>query len=489
MHLLPQFVGAETAASVLSMVLKFFANRSTTSVMSLHCKLRAIRKGDESMRSYLTQIKEVCDAFAACNSAIFDLEQIATILNGLPMEYHPFMAIITTIQKDNQGNQRDNQYKPQYSRFQQGRGNRGGRGRVRLQCQLCGKYGHSVDRCWHRFNQEFAGVMATSNSADAHLSESANVHSKCHVCTGGTYTQPRGTSTSAGGWVVDSGAAHHTTPDESNVVNGVDYNGPGKLVVGNGHSLQISKTGYALLPAKSRTLVINDLLVVPSITKSLISVSKFARDNAVYFEFHAQSCMVKDERTGEVLLRGQENNGLYQLFGLKSTDSGHSIEVNTASQQGSNCASKLTIVNRAHRMDTPQLARDDAGQDGVHLAYEEGLQYHGGEVPTGIHHDTRGNARLGHAREDTRVILADDELEPALGEEANQISTGAGQVTDMVPSSELETGQSNNMDSDNAMHCDMGATLSPQQDDVVITQSSSNRHHMVTRRQTKVILC
>ncbi|KAL4298388.1 hypothetical protein GQ457_12G010470 [Hibiscus cannabinus] len=140
--------------------------------------------------------------------------------------------------------------------------------------------------------------MATSNEfADAHPSESANVHSECHVCTGGTYTQSQGLSNTIGGWTVDSGATHHTTPDESKVVNGVDYNGPGKLVVGNGNSLQISKTGYAFINTASRALVINDLLVVPSITKSLISVSKFARDNAVYFEFHAQRCLMKDERT------------------------------------------------------------------------------------------------------------------------------------------------------------------------------------------------
>ncbi|KAL4387238.1 hypothetical protein GQ457_09G012730 [Hibiscus cannabinus] len=405
------------------------------------------------------------------------------------------------VQKDNQGNQRDSQYKPQYSRFQQGRGNRGGRGRVRLQCQLCGKYGHSVDRCWHRFNQDFAGVMATSN-------ESADVHLR---------------------------AMHHTTPDESKVVNGVDYNGPGKLVVGNGHSLQISKTGYAFLPTESRALVINDLLVVPSITKSLISVSKFARDNVVYFEFHAQRCVVKDERTGEMLLEGQENNGLYQFSGLKSTVSGQSIEVNTAStnksydlwhmrlghlaraslvaacKQIESCnnlhdtgqrvlsrVSKLTVVNKVHRMNTPQVTRNDAGpKNGVRLASKEGLQCHDDEMSTSVQQETGGSASqplmdhsLGHARQDTGVVLADGELEPdqmvssnpvtdegfyetALEEEeANQVSIGADQVTEMVSSSEQEISQSNNIDSDNAMHHDVGATLSSQQDDVMVTQLS-----------------
>ncbi|KAL4318853.1 hypothetical protein GQ457_18G012320 [Hibiscus cannabinus] len=59
-HLLPQFVGAETVAVVWETVLKFFANLSTTSFMTLHCKLRSLKKGDGSMRSYITQVKEVC---------------------------------------------------------------------------------------------------------------------------------------------------------------------------------------------------------------------------------------------------------------------------------------------------------------------------------------------------------------------------------------------------------------------------------------------
>ncbi|KAL4347275.1 hypothetical protein GQ457_17G013270 [Hibiscus cannabinus] len=94
--LLPQFVGAEIATDVWSTVVQFFANRSTTSVMTLHCKLRSIRKGEESMQSYLIQIKEVCDTLSACGSFVSDIEQIATILNGLSIEYQSFVVVITT---------------------------------------------------------------------------------------------------------------------------------------------------------------------------------------------------------------------------------------------------------------------------------------------------------------------------------------------------------------------------------------------------------
>ncbi|KAE8704656.1 hypothetical protein F3Y22_tig00110450pilonHSYRG01180 [Hibiscus syriacus] len=80
-------VVAKTTAIIWTMMLKFFANRLTTSMMSLHYKMRSIKKRDDCIRSYLTQIKEVCVALVACGSVISYIEQIAIILNGLPFEY------------------------------------------------------------------------------------------------------------------------------------------------------------------------------------------------------------------------------------------------------------------------------------------------------------------------------------------------------------------------------------------------------------------
>ncbi|XP_040959284.1 uncharacterized protein [Gossypium hirsutum] len=37
------------------------------------------------------------------------------------------------------------------------RGRRRGRSSSRIQCQLCGKIGHTVDRCYHRFDPSFKG--------------------------------------------------------------------------------------------------------------------------------------------------------------------------------------------------------------------------------------------------------------------------------------------------------------------------------------------
>ncbi|KAK8574998.1 hypothetical protein V6N12_062675 [Hibiscus sabdariffa] len=209
-------------------------------------------------------------------------------------------------------------------------------------------------------------------------------------------------SNSAGCWTVDSGATHHTTLDESKVVNGVDYNGPG---------------------AK-------------------------------------ESC-----------------NSLH--------DTG---------QQGS----KLTIVDKIYRKNTPQPTLNDARVVGASSESQEDLQGHDGEVSTAVQQEPGVNTNqphvdhsLGHAQQGIGVSFAGGELESGQvesdnpindegfyetipEEEANQESTDADQITEMVLSSEQATNQSNNMSSNSAFNPDMGedVTLSSQQDDVVPSEEN-----------------
>ena len=62
-----------------------------------------------------------------------------------------------------------------------------------------------------------------------------------------------------------------------------------------------------------KSLMLNKLLHVPAITKNLLSVSQFARDNHVFFEFHSDFCCVKHQDTKEIILQGIVDNGLYKF--------------------------------------------------------------------------------------------------------------------------------------------------------------------------------
>ncbi|KAL4318894.1 hypothetical protein GQ457_18G016980 [Hibiscus cannabinus] len=199
--ILPQLVGAETSAAIWSTVKKLYSNFSTTKVMNLHCRLRALKKGTLTIREYTTQIKEICDLLATSGSPVAEVEQIATILNGLPTEFEPFIAAITVSREpynlesvtsalhDAESRILDPMRVPvginltQFSNSNTGEGstaNKAGqrpyynsrsrdqhagryKGRPRVQCQLCGKLGHLVDRCWHRFDQSFKGISTTQS--------------------------------------------------------------------------------------------------------------------------------------------------------------------------------------------------------------------------------------------------------------------------------------------------------------------------------------
>ncbi|KAE8693482.1 S-adenosyl-L-methionine-dependent methyltransferases superfamily protein [Hibiscus syriacus] len=257
-----------------------FASRSTTAAMSLHCKLQSLRKGNDSMRVYLTRVKDVCDALASCGSAISHVGHVASILKGLPREYQPFMAVITTMKETLS---LDSLYTVLLD----------------AEAQLAG------------FEEQFDYAPMVTNVAERvedHDSsangrrDSNSSRSSFTNRTGGRgragNLQANTVSRSSDHWVVDSGATHHITPDA--------------LTVGNGVSVDIHNVGNAVVSsASSRTLILTELLHVPHITKNLFSVSKLSRDNKVYLEFHAEKCFVRDEFSKAILLQGEEKGGLY----------------------------------------------------------------------------------------------------------------------------------------------------------------------------------
>jgi len=57
--------------------------------------------------------------------------------------------------------------------------------------------------------------------------------------------------------------------------------------IGNGAGMKIKHIGSTsfALPHMNTQVILNNLLHVPDINKNLVSVSKFAKDNHVYFEF------------------------------------------------------------------------------------------------------------------------------------------------------------------------------------------------------------
>ncbi|KAI0497994.1 hypothetical protein KFK09_021235 [Dendrobium nobile] len=120
---------------------------------------------------------------------------------------------------------------------------------ARVECQICGKPGHSAIKCWHVMNLNY-----NSNPSSALMAESVETLSSL------TY------------WILDTGATSHLTNDVTNLVNSQPYHGSQQIQVGNGQSLSISNTGQGILPTPTRKFVLSPLLHVPEVSHNLLSV-------------------------------------------------------------------------------------------------------------------------------------------------------------------------------------------------------------------------
>lgn len=97
---------------------------------------------------------------------------------------------------------------------------------------------------------------------------------------------------------------NHVTNDLANSSISTPCHSNYRVHVGNRAGLFVDHIGSLyLISQNNRSFTLQNLLHVPLITKNLISVSQFARDNKVYFEFHPSVCFVKDQHTGQTLLQ------------------------------------------------------------------------------------------------------------------------------------------------------------------------------------------
>lgn len=94
-----------------------------------------------------------------------------------------------------------------------------------------------------------------------------------------------------------------------------------QVQVGSEQGLPIHHTSNSMLSLPSKSLALNNILHVPSITKRLLSVQRFSRDNDVFFEFHPSHFIVKDPASKKPLLSRQSNDCLYSLKPLVCTHS------------------------------------------------------------------------------------------------------------------------------------------------------------------------
>ena len=109
---------------------------------------------------------------------------------------------------------------------------------------------------------------------------------------------------------MDSGANYRVTLDSENL-NHVNPIGKSHLLTCTGERTRVSGIGFMTFP--SSKLSLNEVFVVPSATKQLLSVNKLVTDNNVDVLFTKSGCTVKDLVTGRILMAGTTMQGMYPM--------------------------------------------------------------------------------------------------------------------------------------------------------------------------------
>ena len=165
-------------------------------------------------------------------------------------------------------------------------------------CQICRIQGHTAKYCP---SYKLIPIASPTNNNSGLLK--TPWPPKAHCATTSSHNNP---------WLLDSGASHHITSDLNNLSIHTPYDGADDIMIGDGTNLPITHTGFTSLLHSNQKFSLTDVLCVPTITKNLISISKFCISNNASVEFLPSFFLIKDLHTGATLLKGQAKDGVYE---------------------------------------------------------------------------------------------------------------------------------------------------------------------------------
>jgi hypothetical protein len=163
-------------------------------------------------------------------------------------------------------------------------------------------------------------------------------------------------------WYADTGATDHLTYNLDKLHMKEQYHGKDHVRTANGAGMRITHIGQSILPTPSHPLHLKDVLHVPSVTRNLLLVKKFTRDNNVFFEFHPWNLCVKDWDTRGILLIGGSRGGLHNLNASSSSRHAFSSTMVSLSRWNFRLGHPATPVVQhiLHRHDIPsELVNND----------------------------------------------------------------------------------------------------------------------------------
>ncbi|PKU75882.1 Retrovirus-related Pol polyprotein from transposon TNT 1-94 [Dendrobium catenatum] len=336
--ILPYVLSVATCTEIWTVLDRRLQSSTRSRIIQLKHEFHYLSMKDKSMTQYLLEVKNKVDSLAAAGAPLAVEDVIHYTLDGLPPAYQAFKTSIRTnlqplslddlytllcseeinLAHETTRELHSLQISGNSAAFSATRGRGKGRGRSNqnhgrnsysnpsqpnkstsnrgvntskppINCQICGKYGHSAIKCWHRHDDQY-----NADPPNTAFFSSPSPHTSSE-------------------WYLDSGASTHLTSDQTQFQSSQPYTGSSQVILGNGNQLPIHNTGKGILPTPQGSLQLKNLNLVPNLSFNLLSVYQLTRDNNCLITFSSCGFEIKDMMTHQVLLKGPCINGLYSI--------------------------------------------------------------------------------------------------------------------------------------------------------------------------------
>ena len=375
--ILGMVVGLTTSMEVWNSLARHFSQQSVANASALRVRLLSLTRDNRSISDYLLHAKSLSDTLTSIGHPVSNEDLVTSVLRGLgpgyemivtatlhfpPLPSFPDLrarllsfeaqtitptvaaplqtAFITqqapfpsgsqfpppSRQGSHSGNRGSNHYRNKNrGRYSNSRGILPTPGTPASICQLCSSPAHVAPQCprWctrptaNSLHSAFAGLQLTQPTGSPTSQPSSASPPGFLQRSPQPYFGYQPASVQDPNWYPDTGATHHMTGDPRPLQNCAPYTGSDSVYLGNGTSLPITYTGNMSLPMGSSLLTLNNVYHVPAMSKNLLSVAQFTKDNNVRFSFDATHFYIHDLKSGALLFQGQCRDGLYPLSSVR----------------------------------------------------------------------------------------------------------------------------------------------------------------------------
>ncbi|XP_074266613.1 uncharacterized protein LOC141589892 [Silene latifolia] len=188
--------------------------------------------------------------------------------------------------------------------------------RRKLQCAHCNAFRHKVQDCFiksQKFPDWWGDRPRTLDEmrTKSRMGSSSRTQARANALTAtpnSSLSHDRRSGMSYD-WIIDTGASHHVTGDirwltESHSIP------PCPVSLSNGHSVSAEVAGTVYL---NDSLILRDVLFIPSLACNLLSVSQLVDTTACILSFTNHSCHIQDPSLKTKIGVGELRDGLYFL--------------------------------------------------------------------------------------------------------------------------------------------------------------------------------